>query len=170
MMSPDIHKFFNLQRQIFGICPKSGKFFRLSDCMIFLRVKPTTDWLDIIELKQNNLDKIEEKIDEKEESLREIAREKGRKEAQKLIRKVDMIFTPRKLNPDDSKVIFHPIDYIVFDGMKAKDTIKEIVFLDKNDKRKERRGVQKSIQKVIEKGNYDWQTVRVLEDGKMQID
>lgn len=169
-MSSDIHKFFNLKRQIFGICPKSGEFFRLSDCIIFLREKPTTDWLDIIKLKQNNLDKIEEKIDGKEETLREIAREKGRKEAKKLIRKIDMIFTPRKLNPDDSKVIFHPIDYIVFDGMKMKDSINKIVFLDKNDKRSERRVVQKSIEKVIEKGNYDWQTVRVLEDGKIKID
>ena len=45
--------------------------------------------------------------------------------------KIDPVFTPRRLNPDDAKVLFHPIDFVVFDGMKNADQVKRIVLLDR---------------------------------------
>jgi hypothetical protein len=75
-MKPDILKFFNIQRQIFGVCPRSGEFFRLSDCRIFLKKKPVLDWMDKFEMEADRLDKVEERIDGEEEELRDKAREK----------------------------------------------------------------------------------------------
>lgn len=167
-MKSDILKLFNLQRQIFGICPHSGEIFRLSDCKIFLRKKPQEDWLDKIERKEIKLYEAEEKLRDKEEELREKAREKGRKLALQTVRKIDGVFTPRKLNPDDAKVLFHPIDYVVFNGMKDSDSIKNIILLDRTAK--ENRVTQRSIEKTIERGNYEWQTLRIEANGKIKIE
>jgi predicted Holliday junction resolvase-like endonuclease len=158
-------KFFNIQRQIFGICPHSGQVFRLSDCKFYLKIKPIHDWKDKFDLKTQRLDDLEEKIEEEKETLKEEARKKGRKLAWQMIRKIDSVFTPRKLNPDDAKVIFHPIDYVVFNGMKEKDSIKDIMLLDRETKSPDHRRLQRSIEKVIERENYEWLTLRVRDDG-----
>lgn len=167
-MKPDILKFFNLQRQIFGICPHSGEFFRLSDCKVYVKTRPTRDWMDNLGLDSDRLDAVEERIEQQEASLREKAREKGRKEANRLIRKIDKVFTPRRLNPDDAKVVFHPIDYVVFNGMKNSDSIKSIVMLDRQTTSHAHRRLQNSIEQSIARGNYDWLTLRVLEDGSIK--
>lgn len=167
-MKSDILKFFSLQRQIFGICPNSEQFFRLSDCKVYIKTRPTKDWMDNFDLESKRLDVMEARIGEKEEALREKAREKGRKEANRLVRKIDKVFTPRKLNPDDAKVVFHPIDYIVFNGMKNGDSIRNIVLLDRQTRSSAHRRLQYSIEKTIERGNYDWLTLRVLEDGSIK--
>ncbi len=87
--------------------------------------------MDKLDLESQRLDEIQERIEEKEDQLREKARKKGRIEANRVIRKIDKVFTPRKLNPDDAKVVFHPIDYVVFNGMKTGETIKNIFLLDR---------------------------------------
>jgi predicted Holliday junction resolvase-like endonuclease len=169
-MKSDVVKFFALQRQIFGICPKCEDFFRLSDCKIYLKEKPILDWMDKINLEHERLDGVEERLEEQKEEIREKAREKGRKLAQLAVKKVDPIFTPRKLNPDDAKVIFHPIDYIVFNGMKEGESIKNIILLDREEKRADHRSLQKSIERVVEQENYEWRTLRVGEDGKIKVE
>ncbi|MBM3714105.1 MAG: hypothetical protein FJW56_11855 [Actinobacteria bacterium] len=166
-MKKDILKFFSAQRNIFGICPHSGEFFRLSDCKIFLKGKPKADWMDQLDLDNEKLDKLEEKIAEMEAELREIARKKGRINAAKIVKRIDPIFTPRKLNPDDAKVIFHPIDFLVFNGMKDADEIKNLIFLDRELKSKEQREVQSSIEKAVNKNSYEWITLRIGEDGSV---
>src|SRR4030042_4111717 len=117
-MKSDVVKFFNLQRQIFGICPKCQDFFRLSDCKIYIKKKPVADWMDKITLEEDRLDDAEEKLEEKKKDLQKKAQEKGRKSAQLAVKKIDPIFSARKLNPDDVKGIFHPIDYTEHNEMK----------------------------------------------------
>jgi predicted Holliday junction resolvase-like endonuclease len=163
-----LYEFFSIQRRIFGLCPKSGQLFRLSDCKVYLRTRPAKDWMDGISDGDDHQSDLDEKLDEKEETYREKARQKGRKMAQKMIREIDTVFTPRRLNPDDAKVLFHPVDYVVFKGMKASGCIKEIMFLDRETKSKGRRAIQRSIEKTIERGHYEWLTIRVLEDGSMK--
>jgi len=71
----------------------------------------------------------------------------------------DPIFAPLKLNCDDSKAIFHPLDFIVFHGMKNRDKpykVTEIVLLDKAGKTGEALEVQKSIENVMRKKKFEW--------------
>lgn len=166
MTNNQLLKFFQLQRQIFGVCPHTGNVFRLSDCHIYVKKKPEPDWLQQIEAAQTKISKAEEKLDEKEETIREKARIAGRSEATKMVRKIDKIFHPLKLNPDDSKVIFHPVDYIVFNGMKT-GQMKNLILMDKAKGATDKR-LQQSIQKVIEKKNYEWITLRVEENGSIK--
>ena len=83
-----------------------------------------------------------------------------------MVRKIDKIFHPLKLNPDDSKVIFHPVDYIVYNGMKT-GQMKNLILMDKAKGATDKR-LQQSIQKVIEKKNYEWITLRVEENGSIK--
>lgn len=166
MTNNQLLKFFQLQRQIFGVCPHTGNVFRLSDCHIYVKKKPEPDWLQQIEAAQLKISNAEEKLDEKEESIREKARIAGRSEATKMVRKIDKIFHPLKLNPDDSKVIFHPVDFIVFNGMKT-GSMKNLILMDKAKGTTDKR-LQQSIQKVVEKKNYEWITLRVEENGNIK--
>lgn len=166
MANNNLLKFFQLQRQIFGVCPNSGNVFRLSDCHIYVKKKPEPDWLQQIVASQNRIIKAEEKLDEKEAGIRERARIAGRNEANKMVKKIDKIFQPLKLNPDDSKVIFHPVDFIVFNGMKT-GQVKNLILLDKAYSNSDRR-LQQSIKQVIEKKNYEWITLRVEENGNIK--
>jgi predicted Holliday junction resolvase-like endonuclease len=166
-MIKDILFFFSVQRNIFGICPESGELFRLSDCKVYLKTRPKKDWMDTTDAISRKLDLSEEKLDQKEESMREIARKKGRGLANAAIQQIDSVFTPRQLNPDDAKVIFHPIDYVVFAGMKGDGPIKRIVLLDRIPKSSEHRRVQDSIATAIAKKHYQWRTIRVHQDGKI---
>jgi len=169
-MKNDIFEFFQLERQIFGVCPKCHNFFRLSDCKIFPKEKKGLDWLDELHKQKEKIEKAEDRLYEKEYELRRKAREKGRKQALKVARKIDRVFTPRGLNPDDAKVLFHPIDYVVFNGMNDKDSkmIRDIVLLDREHRDVPSRRLQRSIEKTIESGNYEWRTIVVDYHGEIK--
>ena len=159
--------FFQYQRQIFGICTCCGEFFRLSDCKVYQEAKAPTDWLDKLEKDERRIDLEEEKLTEALEELKQAARVKGRNTANRMVKQVDKVFHPQKLNPDDAKVIFHPVDYVVFNGMKDNKTegLKNILLLDGEKRSTEGKKIQKSIMKAVDKGNYEWITLRVENDG-----
>jgi predicted Holliday junction resolvase-like endonuclease len=170
MHQQDILVFFEYQRQIFGICPCCGDFFRLSDTKIYKDERKSSDWLDKLGKDEQKLNLMEDKIDEDMEFYKEQSREKGRKLANKMIKKVDKVFVPQKLNPDDAKVIFHPVDFVVFNGMKAGsngDALKSIILLDSEKKTTDQKRIQKSIIQSVEKENYEWLTIRVDNDGSI---
>lgn len=167
-MNSEIMAFFTVQRQIFGICPCCGELFRLSDADISVKNKFKSDWLDALERRADHLDTKEERLQERKSEMQEKAKAIGRRKAVKFVKRIDPVFTPRKLDPDDAKVIFHPVDYMVFNGMSQRDIVNKIVFLDRIDVQDAR--LQKSIEKAIEKRNYEWQTLRVLDDGKVKIE
>jgi predicted Holliday junction resolvase-like endonuclease len=167
-MNHELIKFFSYQRQIFGVCNCCGELFRLSDCKVYRKEAPVSDWMEKLEKQSAALDRFEEKLDEKMDALREKAREAGRKQADKLIKKVDPVFAPLKLNPDDAKVVYHPIDFLVFNGMKAKE-LKNLVLLDSKDKTDNQKRLQDSIANTVEKNKTEWLTVNVEVDGKIKI-
>lgn len=149
IMSNNIINFFEIERQIFGICPKCRGFFRLSECKIFLKGEKIKDWLDELQKKQEKIDRAEEKLEEKRREIMEEAREKGRKQALEVIKTIDRVFTPKGLNPDDAKIIFHPIDYVVFDGMKKTKKINNIVLLDRERKDADSKRLQRAYRKQL---------------------
>ena len=165
-MKKELVGFYRVQRNIFGICPHSGEIFRLSDCKVFLRTKPTRDWKDELDHESDRLDGMEDRLDQKEEQLREPARKKGRIQALQMIQSLDPVFTPRNLNPDDAKVLFHPVDYVVFNGMKAA-SMKNLLLLDRSGTTGDRRVLQRSIEKAVSAGSYEWVTISIDDDGKV---
>lgn len=168
-MTSELTGFYKLRREIFGICPECGDFFRLSDCNIYLKERPKLDWLDKLNKKNENLEKKEEAIEEIKERLRAKGRAKGLQLAKRTIRQIDPIFTPRMLDPDDAKVIFHPVDYVVFKGM-SNDRIRDVMFLDREASTPEHAKLQESLRNAIREEEYGWQTLRIREDGDIDTE
>lgn len=68
----------------------------------------------------------------------------------------------------DAKVMFHPVDFLVFDGMKVNNEIKKLVLLDREVKRKEELKIQESIQKAVSDKNFEWVTMQIQADGSIE--
>jgi len=166
-MKSELIKFFAIQRQIFGVCTCCGEIFRLSDANVYIKKKPVPDWMNKLDQSNARLDKTEEKINSEEIEVREIAREKGRVAADKVTKKIDKIFYPNNYNPDDAKVMFHPVDFLVFNGMKKND-ITNLVLFDREVKDRGQKALQKSIEKTVIRENYEWITMHVSEDGSIE--
>lgn len=169
-MQAEILNFYNQIRNIFSVCNSCNNIFRLSDCKIFLKKPYELDWMDKLDSEIYRLEQLEEDLKNKIEIQRVNAREEGRMQADSEISKIDRIFTPNNLNPNDAKVIFHPVDFIVFRGMnKSQDSeIEELVFLDKISNDVERIKFQENISTIVSKGNYDWITLKIKNDGSIE--
>ena len=63
--------------------------------------------------------------------------------------------------------MFHPVDFLVFNGMKQNE-IKNLVLFDREVKSKENKALQKSIEKTISKENYEFITMQVSENGEVE--
>jgi len=169
-MKKEVLEFYSSLRQIFIVCPCCDEIHRLSDCKVYQRTKPPVDWKEKIDKEIERLELMEEKIQAKIDIARILARETGRKSADKLVKKIDPVFSPLKLNPNDAKVIFHPIDFLVFDGMNnniGDNTIKQILLLDKNNKSSQNLVIQNSIEVAVKKKSYEWLTLRVENNGSI---
>ena len=167
-MNSELVKFFSIQRQIFGVCPCCQEIFRLSDCNVYLKKKPTRDWMDKLEAAELRIEKLENTISETKEQVREEARKKGRRSAARSARKVDKIFKPNNYNADDAKVLFHPVDFLIFNGMKARDEIQNLVLFDRKVKGKDAKALQRSIENSVNRERYEWITMHVDENGEVE--
>ncbi len=167
-MRSDLLYYFTLQRGIFGVCPCCGELFRLSDAQVFIRTRPVKDWMDRLNAEDERLGRLEERLEEQKEALREKARVRARLEASKVVRKIDRVFAPRRLNPDDAKTILHPVDFLVFNGMKEGPAIRKLILLDHESRSADRRRLQKSIEQTVSQGRYEWRTLRVDEVGRVK--
>lgn len=59
--------------------------------------------------------------------------------------------------------------FLVFNGMKA-EKLKNLIILDSANKPSDLRPVQESVFNAIEKGNYEWLTIGIEIDGKINIE
>ncbi len=170
-MKHEVLNFYSSLRQIFGVCPYCVNIIRISDCKLYQKQKPVVDWKEKVDSEIERLEIVEEKLLEKIASAKQSARDAGKKNANKVIRKIDQIFHPLGLNCNDCKVIFHPVDFIVFKGMNNENkqdcTIKEVLLLDKNNKSGQYLTIQKSIEKAVQTKSYEWLTLRVENSGNI---
>jgi predicted Holliday junction resolvase-like endonuclease len=169
-MQKQVLEFYSALRQIFGVCSNCNEIIRISDGKLYQKRKPANDWKEDIDREISRLDSLQEKLEEKIDAQREAARVAGRKAANKIIKMIDPIFHPLGLDCNDCKVIFHPVDFIVFKGMSNRIdcSIKEVLLLDKNNKIGESLSIQKSIDNSIRSKNYEWLTLRVENDGSIE--
>ena len=166
----DIMNVFQSFTSILCVCPCCGDIVRFSDLRVEYREKTSKTWLDTYESKLKGLEDKEEELEEREEGLRERAREKGRKKVPILVRKsMYTEFTKLTYDPYDIKAILHPVDFIVFNGMHSK-KMKDIVFLSKHTDNSSLNKVRNSVENVIDKGAYDWQTARVDINGSIKFE
>jgi len=124
-------------------------------------------WIDALWEKEEQMDRAEERFEEKRDDIRAKAQEKGYRQVPKLLKKCVPVICAHGYYPQDLKALFDPVDFVIFDGLKRKEKVKQVVFFDGPAHDKERERIQKSIKRVLKKGNYEWQTVRLDEEGRV---
>jgi predicted Holliday junction resolvase-like endonuclease len=174
----------NLQN-ILGYCPCCGNVFLLTDAkLIFteksennsdygkylIKQKELENFEQQIEKMQNNLERLEEKHKIIMENIIEKAREAGRKKAKAKLKKLDPTFSGRKIDPQDVKVIFDPIEYVVFNGMHSGNGVKHIELIGRSSKTKRDENIEKNITKAIKAGNYQFEVLRIDSEGNIILD
>jgi predicted Holliday junction resolvase-like endonuclease len=155
-------------KRILGVCLCCGEVFRLTDLMIAYRARPSVTWLDRLEANEERQQRAEDKFAEDERQIRAQAMERGRQPLPRLLREAEPVFACRGYFTHDVKPLFDPIDYVIFDGMNASPAVTRVVLFDGPALGHTRERVQRSIQRALEAGNYEWKTVRMGKGGRIQ--
>jgi predicted Holliday junction resolvase-like endonuclease len=169
-MSDSIGVMFGEFAYILAICPNPdcGQIFRLNDARPFLRDKQPNSILDEIDRESARIDNALERLEAQEEALRAQAKAAGLKEAKRRLKRIDPVFSGTRLDPQDVKVIFDPVEYVVFDGMNN-DKLRRILLLTHPPTTTAAERILRSISDAVQKGHTSFKTLRVLETGGLEL-
>lgn len=167
----DLSALFGGLSLIAGVCPNPdcGELFRLSDARPFLKGKKPASILDELDAEIDRIDRAQERLELQEQVLRDRARQAGQRQAKRRLKKIDPAFSGCRLDPQDVKVIFDPVEYVVFDGLNA-GKLDRVVLLGHPPASRAQERLFKSIARTVRKGNLDFRTLRVLENGALELE
>jgi predicted Holliday junction resolvase-like endonuclease len=109
------------------------------------------------------------RFDEREDRIREAARQKGQLMARRRLRKLATWCTQGRFDPNDVKVIFDPVEYVVFAGLNARGCSR-IAFVDRPPRTSHKERVLRSLERAIKGGNVEWHTYRVTDAGDVTVE
>ena len=95
--------------------------------------------------------------------------EKARSVVKLRIKKIDPTFTGRNIDPQDVKAVFHPVEYIVFQGLCSGLGVKELKFISRSPKTKAQEALVRSMDQTVQKGNLEFETLHLQEDGSFIV-
>lgn len=156
-------------KQIYGICPCCGDLFRLSDANLFARNSPPRTVFDELRDQSARVEARRERFEGLRDKILDKARIKGQLAAQRRLKRLSGFFMKRRINLRDVKVMFDPVDYVVFRGLCTRECT-EAVFIDREPDSSRREKVQDSLERSIQRGNLEWKTVRIADDGSLTLE
>ena len=163
-------------QEVLAICPCCGEIIRLAEGkFIFARTRPRScEYLNLI-ATEKTLQGQEDRLTDAEESFREVLanrrkdlREQGRSLAKKKLRKIDPTFSGTKVDPQDVKLIFDPVEYVVFHGLNS-EGVDLIEFISRSPVNKMQEIVTSSIVSTISRGNVEFETLSMRDDGSFEV-
>ena len=161
-----VRLFQDFQR-LYGFCPCCGEPFRLSEATLFHQaLPPRTPW-DVLEAQRAALAQAQERLLEETARLREKAKQAGRREMQRRLRGLTSFFRRKRIALRDLKLLFHPVDYIVFRGLSS-GACTAVELLDGAPASSAHERLQRSIERTVKGGNYSWVTMRIADDGSVR--
>ena len=167
-MHINVGRLFGQFSHILGICPCCGNLFRLGDARPYFQHKPQRSILDEIEEQERRLVRAIELLEEREARLRELAAAAGARQARKRLKRIDRAFSGTGLDPQDVKVIFDPVEYVVFDGLN-RDKLRRIVLMAHPPKTRAHDTLLRSIDRAIQMGNIAFKTMRIMPDFSLAL-
>lgn len=165
-MPSSLGRSFSDMSQIAGICPCCGELFYVSEARPYHAASNKKSFIDSLRAAELRLEKEEERLQDLEIGLREAAATSGLKTAKKLLKKIDPVFSGGGLDPQDVKVMFDPVTYVVFNGL-SRGKVKEVALLAKEPISSDAEKIQTSLRAAVEAGNYEFRIVHVDRDGSV---
>lgn len=160
---------FQEMKRIYGFCPCCSAPFRLSDATLRTRKTPPKTVFDELEDARDRLDLKRERFAALEDSIRARSRDQGRKALRERLGVFLPCFIKREVSLVDVKVLFHPIDYIVFHG-KDEGRCLSVDFMDRPAESLSREKLHESLFAAIQHSRLEWQTYRITDDGRVTLD
>jgi predicted Holliday junction resolvase-like endonuclease len=162
---------------ILAICPCCGEIFRLVEGkFIFPQQRPKSClYLDLVGLEgkvseeEGRIASAEEKFEEKLRNQRKKFVELGRRQAKKRLKRIDPVFSAKKIDPQDVKVIFDPVEYLIFHGLNSEHGVDLLEFVSRVPSSKSQEAVVKSIDETIRSGNVEFETLHMRDDGSFDV-
>lgn len=164
-------------QEVLAICPCCGEIFRLVEAkFIFPQKRPKTcEYWELVALEnrvadqEDRLASAEERFSEKLERQREQLIQQGRQLAKRKLKKIDPTFSAKDIDPQDVKVIFDPVEYIIFHGLNSGDGVDFVEFVSRIPDSKAQETIVKSIDKTIRTGDVEFETLHMKDDGSFEI-
>lgn len=164
-------------QEVLAICPCCGEIFRLVEGkFIFPQKRPRTSEYSALVSFENKLASEDERLSASEERFETRLDEQraalvaiGQKKAKKKLKKIDPTFSGRNIDPQDVKVIFDPVEYVIFHGLSSEAGVNSVEFVSRPPESKTQEGTVKSIDKSIRSGNVEFETLHMNNDGGFEI-
>lgn len=165
-MSTNVAGLFGELGNVLGVCPECDCLFYLSETRPYLSGMRPRSVLDALRAAERKLDRVEEELNAAESALREQAAKTGLRTAKRLLKKIDPLFSGAGYDPQDVRVIFNPVTYVVFDGL-ARGSMRKILLLANPPEDKRTENLHRSIDRAIERGDVEFQTLHVDREGRV---
>lgn len=154
-------------RRVFSVCPRCGAVHRLSELALAKRGEHETDWLDELRGQRQGLEGTLAGLEEQRKGMVAEARRRAEvEELPQLLRRAAPAFDGTSIDPRDVRILFHPVEFAVFEGMNSGDGVRGVTLLHLG------RGgaLVEGIGAAVERGNVGWRTIRVDDDGNVRVD
>jgi predicted Holliday junction resolvase-like endonuclease len=170
-MVDNILELFQSFRTILCVCPHCGDILRLSDLHLKYKGEAPRTWLDTYESKLRRLEEQQEGFKKEEKKLHKAAIERGHDKVPAMISQcIDEDMARLNYNPYDIKPLFHPVDFVVFNGLSFKGEVEDVTFLSKKTSNDVLNKIRSSLNRSLDKNRYEWQVARVTIDGKVSLE
>ena len=164
-------------QEVLAICPCCGVVFRLVEGkFIFPLKRPRTcEYSELVALEGRVAD-MEEQIESAEERFKEKLRaqrdkliETGRKLAKKKLKRIDPTFSANNIDPQDVKVIFNPVEYLIFHGLNSEEGVNLVEFVSRSPESRAEETIVEFIDKTVRQGDVEFDTLHMRDDGSFEI-
>ena len=91
------------------------------------------------------------------------------RQAKRKLRKIDPTFSGSNTDPQDVKVLFDPVEYIVFRGLNSERGVQLVEFVSRSPENRAQEVTVKSIDRTIRNGSIGVETLHMQDDGSFEI-
>ncbi len=162
-------------QRLIAQCPRCDELFQVLHARFIFPAKDPgrCEYADLLALQAatsrlgGRLERAEERFASEEAALIAAATAQGQRKARRHLLRIDQVFSARKIDPQDVKVLFDPVDYVVFHGLNG-NGVKEVRFVNHEPMSREQERIVKAIARLIKVGDVGFSTLRVSKEGGIE--
>jgi hypothetical protein len=151
-------------RRVCVLCPHCLEVSRLSETTPYYRSRPPLTPWDRLEDLRGQVERAQIRLDDERDAIRSREVRRGRLEMRRRLRRIARFYEKRRLELEDLKLLFDPVDYVAFRGL-SKRTCLAIEFIDSEATSRHQEKMQTSLTRALKAGNFSWVTMRVEDNG-----